>query len=169
MPSHDLRPPMKIFYLSIFLLAFSQIKAQPATGVMIGVIKTDSSGSPIANATIALEHTSYIAHTDKEGAYALTGILPGVYQLRISAPGYRSMLYDNLMIIPNLRLNFSIKLNSDEGRPNIVGTMRLAPLPAYPSLKEDPMLIYQPDSTIDFKLRIVNPEKPPDSKRAKQK
>jgi hypothetical protein len=160
---------MRVFCLSIFILALSQIKAQPATGVINGVIRTDSSASPIANATIALEHTSYIAHTDKEGAYRLSRILPGVYQLRISAPGYRTMLYDNLTVPRNLHLNFSIKLKGDEGMPNTVSTMRLGPLPDPPPLKEDPMLFYQPDSTIDFKLRIVNPEKSQDSIRARRK
>ena len=140
-----------------------------STGVIFGVIRTDSSGSPIANARIALEHTSFVTLTNKDGAYRLSGVPAGVYQLRISAPGYRAMLYDNLTIIPGIRLDFSIKLRMDEGRPNIVGTMRLAPLPNAPRLKEDPILIYQPDSTIDFKLRIVNPEKSRDSTQRKRK
>jgi hypothetical protein len=160
---------MKLFCFSIFILALSQIKAQPASGVIFGVIRTDSSGSPIANATIALGHTSYIAYTDKKGAYRLSHIPPGVYQLRISAPGYRAMLYDNLTVISDLRLDFSIKLKGDEGQPNLVGTIRLRPLPAAPRPKENPMLFYRPDSTVDFKLRIVNPEKPKDSSRARRK
>jgi hypothetical protein len=169
MPTHKFNFPNKALCLWIFILSSSHINAQSATGVIFGEIRTDSSGSPIANARIALEHTSFVTLTNKDGAYRLPGVPTGVYQLRISAPGYRAMLYDNLTIIPGIRLDFSIKLRVVEGRPNIVGTMRLAPLPKAPRLKEDPILIYQPDSTIDFKLRIVNPEKSRDSTQRERK
>ena len=160
---------MKILCVTLIFLTFSQVVAQPTTGIIKGVISTDSSGSPIVGATIALEQTSHRAHTNKDGAYQLTGIPPGRYVLSISAPGYRGWRYQNLTVLESLRLNFSIKLKSDEGSPQVISTMRLAPIAPPPALSEDRMLFYQPDSTIAFKLRIVNPEKPLDSSATRRK
>ena len=160
---------MKILSLSLLVLGFCQAMAQPTTGLIRGVISTDLSGSPIVGATIALEHTSYVARTDKDRAYRLTGIPPGVYVLRISAPGYRGWQYQNLTVPENLRLNCSIKLKSDEGSPGTISTLRLAPIPPAPTLKDDRILIYQPDSSIHFKLRTVNPNEGLDSSRARRR
>ena len=146
---------MKVLFISLMLLAYSQVQAQTATGVIRGVITTDSSGSPIANVTIALTHTSFVTQTDKNGVYRLTGIPPGIYQLKITAPGYSGWLFDEVVVAENIPLVFSLKLKGD---PHILNTFRLRPPPTIPQLKEDRILIYQPDSTIDFKLRIVNPE-----------
>ena len=168
MPARNMNVPIRVLCICIVILTSSRINAQSATGLVFGKIRADSSGLPIANARIALEHTSFVVHANKDGAYRLPGIPVGAYQFRISAPGYRTMLYDNLAVIPGLRLDFSIKLRSDEGQPNIVSTMRLGPLPGHSGLKDDPILIYQPDSGIDFKLRTVNPEKSKDTSRTKR-
>ena len=160
---------MKVLFTAFILLTFSEVQAQSATGIIRGVITTDSSGTPIANATIALTHTPFITQTEKNGAYQLRGIPPGVYQLKITAPGYNGWLFDELMVPKSIPLVFSLRLKGNGGGSGIINTLRLRPIPSIPQITEDRMLFYQPDSSIDFKLRIVNPEKSLDSSVTRKK
>ena len=160
---------MKVLFISLMSLAYCQVQAQQGTGVISGVITSDSSGAPITNATIALTNTAFVTHTDQKGAYRLAKIPAGVYELRISASGFRGMLYEDLTVPNGIHHVFSIRLRSDVGNSHIFSTTRLGPLPPAPSIKEDRILIYQPDSTMDFKLKIVNPEKSVDSSGTRRK
>ena len=149
---------MKTLLISFALLAMLPTQDQRPNGTISGVITSESSGAAIANATIALSHSSFVTHTDKNGAYRLSNIPSGVYDLTISAPGYVKMVYSELMVPSSIRHVFSIKLRDDGGKPGQSIAIKLSPLPELPAITEDRMLFYQPDSTVDFKLRIVNPE-----------
>ncbi len=62
--------------------------AQNATATVQGTV-TDGSGAPVAGATITLRGAqTYTATTDSTGAFSVTDIAPGVYQLSATKPGY---------------------------------------------------------------------------------
>ncbi len=145
---------MRVLRITLILLAFSQSQAQPASGVISGVITSGSSGLPVANATVTLTNTSFLAHTDTNGFYRLSNIPSGVYELRVSAAGFMRMICYDLTVTKSVPVVVPIKLSPGSQSGDITSTMRLV----QPQVTEDRMLFYQPDSTIDFKLKIVNPE-----------
>lgn len=49
---------------------------------------TDSTGNPLAGASIALEGTNYRTATDKDGMFSLTGLKPGRYRLVATFLGF---------------------------------------------------------------------------------
>ncbi len=64
--------------------------AQNANATVQGTV-TDDSGAPVTNATVVIRGAStYTGTTDKNGAFSISGIAPGVYVLAITKPGYET-------------------------------------------------------------------------------
>src|SRR5258705_11146087 len=57
-------------------------------GPVGGVVKDETSGSPIVAARVAAVGTNTFAQTNATGHYVLTGVSPGQVTLRVSAIGY---------------------------------------------------------------------------------
>ncbi|MGH9493892.1 MAG: tetratricopeptide repeat protein [Candidatus Sulfotelmatobacter sp.] len=79
--------------LFCFLAAFPLLLSQePQKSASIGGTVHDLSGSPLAGARIKLQPPgsaqAISTATDAKGKYAFSGLLPGVYQLTISATGF---------------------------------------------------------------------------------
>ncbi|MDR0276157.1 MAG: carboxypeptidase regulatory-like domain-containing protein [Burkholderiaceae bacterium] len=62
----------------------------PTTGDMRGKVVDQSTGLPIAGATVQLVENSSSASTASDGRFAFGGVAPGAYTLRASALGYRA-------------------------------------------------------------------------------
>ena len=155
---------MKPFFISIFILAFSHVQAQPATGVISGVVTSRSTGVPIPGARITLTHTLVLAHTDTNGAFRLSNIPTGVYELRVSAAGYLKMVCYDLAVAETFPAVVPIKLETGYDS-TVTTTMRITT----PREIKDRALYYRPDSTIDYKLIIVDPTKSRDSSEMRKK
>src|SRR5260221_4824618 len=56
-------------------------------GTVGGVVKDETSGSPIVAARVAAVGTNTFAQTNATGHYVLTGVSPGQVTLRVSAIG----------------------------------------------------------------------------------
>jgi hypothetical protein len=160
---------MKSSFIVVLLLTFSLVLAQSQTGTIRGVITADSAGTPIAGATVELTHTLFVTQTDKNGSCHLKGLPQGIYQLKITAPGYDGWLFDEVTVPKSIPLVFSLRLKGNGGGSGIINTPRLRPLSSLPQPTEDRMLFYQPDSSVDFKLRMVNPEKSMESRAPRKK
>lgn len=61
------------------------------TGKLAGIITEGGSGEPVVGANIILKGTYQGAATDKDGAYFILNIPPGVYEVDISAIGYTNV------------------------------------------------------------------------------
>ena len=153
----------------VVLLALLPTQLFTQTGLIRGTVTAESSGKPIDNATITLSHSSYVAHTDAKGAYRLSTITPGIYDLTIAAPGYVRLVYKEMTVPPAVPMVLAVKMRSDGGKPGQSIAIKVSSLPDLPKISEDKMLFYEPDSTLHFKLRIVNPEKSHDSSAARRK
>src|SRR5579863_6784743 len=76
-------------YISLFfLLIAGAVSAQPPVYKLSGSATDASTGKPIAAVSVFLNGTSKGTTTHDDGAFLLTGIPPGSYQLIISAIGY---------------------------------------------------------------------------------
>ena len=155
---------MKVICIPILLLALSQVHAQPTARTISGLITSRSAGTPIPNAMVTLAHTSFIAHTDSSGTFRLYDIPAGVYELRVSASGFTKLVCYDLVVPENAPVVVPIKLDAGYDS-TITSTMRIA---SPPEIK-DRILYYRPDSTIDFKLRTVDPTKSRDSSKVRKK
>src|SRR5882757_8682879 len=80
------------FVFSIFLVAIVcySVRAQQISGSIRGTI-TDELGGLILNAKVVARSTSgkeITTATGAQGEYVLSGLAPGLYELRVTAPGF---------------------------------------------------------------------------------
>lgn len=89
------------------------IVAQSAiTGSIAGKV-TDTSGAPVANATVNLRGAAtYIAASDAKGAFQIENITPGIYSVVISKPGYNSENEANFAVVAGSSQNLNIALQA---------------------------------------------------------
>ncbi|HEY7387156.1 MAG TPA: carboxypeptidase-like regulatory domain-containing protein, partial [Bryobacteraceae bacterium] len=78
----------------MFMAGATHVPAQTAgTGALTGTV-TDTSGSAVPNVTITATNSetgqTRIAHTDTSGAYSLTLLPPGLYNVSFTATGFRT-------------------------------------------------------------------------------
>ena len=74
--------------LLLALLVFAgSVRAQ--VGEIAGRV-TDIDGNPIAGAAVTLDADGFVAATDREGRFRLTGVPPGTHEILITALGYQA-------------------------------------------------------------------------------
>ncbi|MFN9893440.1 MAG: TonB-dependent receptor domain-containing protein [Acidobacteriota bacterium] len=75
--------------------------AQSTLGVVVGTVK-DPSGAVLANATVQLtntgENTTRDGQTTAEGNFEFQNVKPGVYAVKISAPGFRAFAASDIRL-----------------------------------------------------------------------
>lgn len=102
--------------LPILLLAHQAI-AQNITGTLLGTLR-DSSGAAVSQAEVTLtEKNTQVTTkgaTDPAGAFQFPYLKPGPYSLRISAPGFKSVLRDNISISVDDRISLDIAMELGE-------------------------------------------------------
>src|ERR1700746_3418945 len=97
------------FYKALFLLTVALplalpalLKAQTAgAGAITGTV-TDSTGAAIPDATIVATNTATNVTTQRtsssSGLFNIAPLPPGTYSLSVTAPGFRSLKQDNLVV-----------------------------------------------------------------------
>ena len=95
--------------LSVCLITLSMAVApcavaQEVTAAINGTI-TDPSGAPIAGATVTATDTArgttYTAETNSDGAYYLTHVPIGTFQVKVEAKGFRTALHSPFALVLN--------------------------------------------------------------------
>lgn len=82
---------VKLFLISVLISI--QLSAQ--TGVLKGKIKDKFSNDPIEFANVFIENTSLGTSSDEDGSFEITNIPAGIYNIRISSIGYKTVfLYE---------------------------------------------------------------------------
>src|SRR5882757_6225484 len=98
-----------LFSISLFLFATSAVMIQRANaqvlyGSVVGLVQ-DSSGGVIPGATITLtnKQTSQTHETksDEGGRYSISNVLPGQYDLKVTANGFKAMTRTDVGITVN--------------------------------------------------------------------
>jgi hypothetical protein len=155
-----------------FLMLMSS-QERSAHGIIRGTVTSESSGMHIANASVVLEETQYKTSTDSNGVYRLSGIPDGRYNLRVSAPGYGRFKFWELTITHALPIVIDVKLKEGGRESDVSVIVKFSELGESHGSMHDKMKFYQPDSSIDYKIRIYNPEQqehssPPDTSGMKK-
>src|SRR6516225_7227981 len=95
------------------LLGVALCPAQQITGSITGTV-TDPTGSAISTAATKLTNTGtglvQSAVTDEEGNFRFLLLQPGTYSLLVSAPGFKSLLRDGLIVEVDRSLGVPVTL-----------------------------------------------------------
>src|SRR6201982_1647501 len=87
---------LSVCLVTLLLAVAPRAVAQEVTGAINGTI-TDASGAPIAGAAVTATDTArgttYTAETNSDGAYYLTHVPIGTYQVKVEAKGFRTALH----------------------------------------------------------------------------
>jgi hypothetical protein len=97
---------ISVYFCLASLLAFLAGTLQPLNGqtgmATLSGIVTDPSGAVVPNAQVTLEsvqeHAFRHTVTNSTGAYVIPAILPGTYQLVITAPGFEKQTFSNIIL-----------------------------------------------------------------------
>jgi hypothetical protein len=97
-----------VLYILLFAcLAAVRMGAQGLTGQISGTI-ADPSGAAVPNATIELRNTATAqvrgVTTDTSGSFIVTELLPGTYQLKVTASGFATVEQTGLVLTATERL-----------------------------------------------------------------
>ncbi len=82
------------FILTLFFFCITIYAG--TTGKIAGVISDASTGEGLIGANILVEGTSLGAATDINGNYTILNLPPGVYSLKISSIGYKSVTVNDV-------------------------------------------------------------------------
>ncbi len=97
------------------LIFAASLLAQIDTGVVVGTVK-DSSGALVPGAAVVVTNTAtqvaVTTHTNSDGQYQVSALIPGTYSVRASAPGFQSELKDGIQIDVQSRpaVDFDLKV-----------------------------------------------------------
>src|SRR5689334_21398896 len=99
----------------IVFLAISAGLAQETTGGLQGTVK-DPTGAVVAKAEVELTGSSLVGSkkldTDESGYYRFANLPPGIYSMRVTAPGFTLLKRDGINIavgrIPTLDLQLQV-------------------------------------------------------------
>src|SRR5437899_1825640 len=95
------RPGVFLAILAIGIFSASQASAQVAGATLSGTV-TDPSGAAIVGARVAITNTATNvareATTDSAGYYSAPNLLPGPYEVTVSATGFSATKESNLTL-----------------------------------------------------------------------
>lgn len=111
-------PFRRLFGAALFILLISGVASRPAVGqVVYGSVvgtATDPTGSVIPDAALTLTNrgtsVSTEATSDSSGRYSFVNVLPGRYNLKVVARGFRTLSENDFEVVPNAVQRIDAKL-----------------------------------------------------------
>ena len=97
-------------------------------GAISGYVRNNS-GIPQMGAVVQIlgvAHRTLTVFTDEAGYYTATGLLPGFYTLKVTAPSFLPALREKIGLRPGARLNVNVTLST------LLGVMQLGPIRSLP-------------------------------------
>ena len=146
--------------MALLVLALVSPEPQSSTGTIRGTVTSKSTGERIVHAEVSLYPPTFTTYTDSNGVYRLSKVPAGNYRLTISAPGYARVTFQGLIVPLYTPLVLDAALGDSAATRDTTIVMKFVPPPNKRTLTSDKMMFYRPDSTIDYKIRIVNPANP---------
>lgn len=98
---------LQLLILPVFLSTFS-------TGTITGTVVNSVTKEPIAGATVMVVGTKFGAATDTSGAFVITNIPVGTFQVQASAVGFRPNLQTNIVVSSGMPAILSFEMNESE-------------------------------------------------------
>lgn len=110
---------MRYYLISILSILFSGgLMAQ--TGVITGTVEDDANGSALEYATVQVDETPYGALTDSNGAFSISGLEPGLYNVTASYQGYETKTQFEVVVTNSKPAQLEFKMISAEVQLNEV-------------------------------------------------
>jgi len=144
-------------------LASAQAQSQePASAAMVQGYVRDSTGRPVASATVFLQPATatetiatqtQITHTDSEGAYRFAAVREGAYTLRAEMKGYGAAIIGPVSLAPKETKKIDLALVStqaSEAQSALPGT------PATEKLAQAPEFFDEPQFTVAGVTQATN-------------
>jgi hypothetical protein len=111
--------------LTLAVLASQPVRAQVAGANLSGSV-TDASGAAVPNANISIKNTATgIARditTDSDGFYSAPNLLPGIYDVTVSAPGFSTSVQTGLTLTVGASQGLNIPLKIGRASEQVVVT-----------------------------------------------
>ena len=107
-----------IFAVLCFGLMTGVVAHAQVTGATVSGTVTDPSGGVIANAAVSATNTATAVvretTSDSAGLYTIPNLVPGVYEIKVSAAGFSTSVQSglNLAVGQQLQLNFGLKVGN---------------------------------------------------------
>jgi hypothetical protein len=104
------------------------VGAEARPGAISGYVR-DAAGEPQILATVEIlgsANRALTVFTDGAGHYAATGLLPGFYNLRVSAPSFLPVLREKIGLRPGASINVNVTLST------LLNVMQLGPIRTLP-------------------------------------
>jgi hypothetical protein len=96
--------------VTVALVAFSpSVAAAQNSSVLYGVIKSDTSSTPVVGAELLVPSLNLTARTDSLGRYRLTGLSAGTHSLVIRKVGYEPVS-SRMTLVSDDTLEFNVKM-----------------------------------------------------------
>jgi hypothetical protein len=87
--------------------------AQTSKGTIVGTV-LDSSGAAVAGAVITVEAKvqgeTRTTTSGSYGEYRITAVLPGVYQIKVTAKGFANLVVDNVTVVASVETPVELRL-----------------------------------------------------------
>src|SRR5437879_8724290 len=104
-----------VFVISIGFMVLSSacLNAQTSKGTIAGTV-TDPSGAGVPGATVAARDTlggeTRSTTTGGFGEYRISAILPGIYEVKISAQGFAAVVLDHVEVGASVEKSLDVRL-----------------------------------------------------------
>jgi hypothetical protein len=108
----------------LLLFSISPSYSQDARGSIVGIV-TDSTGARIPNVNVTVVNKAMNAPikitTNTSGVYTATYLIPGTYEVRVEAQGFKKAVHDNIELRVNdrLEINLQLELGTSEQSVNV--------------------------------------------------
>jgi Carboxypeptidase regulatory-like domain/TonB dependent receptor/TonB-dependent Receptor Plug Domain len=115
-------------FAALLLIFIAELVAQAqVVGATVSGTVTDPSGGVVASATVSATDTATAVTrdvtTDSAGVYTIPNLIPGPYDIRVSATGFSTTVQSGvtLSVGQQLQLNFSLKVGQTSTEVNVTG------------------------------------------------
>lgn len=122
----DARIGFLLFLIFAIFVTVSDLRAQVSGATLSGTV-TDPSGAFIPNATLSIQNvaTGILRQvtTDASGIYNAPNLLPGTYEVTVTAPGFSTTIRGGITLTVGAQqlLNFSLKVGEASQKVEVTG------------------------------------------------
>jgi len=109
------------------MVPLRHLRAQEAGGTIVGTV-TDPSGAAVASANVAIKNTATgverTVHTNEDGLYVAPNLVPGNYEIQVSATGFSSTFVSEIVLTVGDRreINVTLKIGQASDKVTVVGS-----------------------------------------------
>src|ERR1700693_1237418 len=100
--------------LALILLTSVRVYAQVSGATMTGTVN-DATGAVIPNAQLSIQNVATgevrVLTTDKAGFYTVPNLLPGRYEVTVTAPGFSTEVRSGITLTVGAQQVLNIKMN----------------------------------------------------------